>query len=130
MAQFVHRSFLREAAIAAIAAMASFAVLSDTAQAQPGPAAYYRAQLATPLDAPRSEIVGGVAWKCADAGCVAAKGTSRVEVVCGRLARKLGAVSRFSAAGEALDPARLAKCNRDDAPAVLSRGDDAATARP
>ncbi|MET0179596.1 MAG: hypothetical protein ABW194_03815 [Novosphingobium sp.] len=132
MAVPLHRSLFNQAAIAAVAAMGTFAVLTGSAtpvQAQPASAAYYQARLAAPLAAARTEIVGGVAWTCAGDSCTAAKGTSRPEVVCGRLIRKFGSVSSFVAAGAPLEAASLAKCNREDA-AVLTRRDAETPARP
>lgn len=133
MAQPLRHPLVREAAIAAIAATATFAALTGgapPAQAQAPAAPYYQALLAEPVAAPRVEIVGGVAWACAAERCTAAKGTSRPEVVCGRLSRKLGAVSSFSAGGSELEPGRLGKCNREEPAAVLTRNAGDTTARP
>jgi hypothetical protein len=133
MATPIYRSLLDRAALAAIAAMGTFAVMTGgatPAEAQGAAAAYYQAQLVSPVPAARTEIVGGVAWRCAGDSCVAAKGTSRPEVVCARLARKVGTVSGFSVAGEPLEAGRLAKCNPAGTAAELTRREEKSPARP
>jgi hypothetical protein len=134
MATPIHRSLVNQAAIAAVAAMGTFAVMTGSAtpaHAQAASAGYYQARLVAAVQAPRTEIVGGVAWKCVGDSCAAAKGTSRPEVVCARLVRKIGPVNSFSAAGASLKAANLAKCNGDEAPATaLTRRETGTPARP
>ena len=50
-------------------------------------------------------------WKCGDAGCAAAAGSSRPAVVCAVLAREVGTLRSFSFKGEELSADELAKCN-------------------
>jgi hypothetical protein len=77
--------------------------------AQPG---YYSAELAQPLAEPRQEILSGVVWKCAGSTCTGSKSGSRAVIVCGRLAGKMGAVTRFADAEGELDAESLARCNK------------------
>ena len=120
MAQPIHRSYVQQAAIAATAAMGTFVFWTATttpANAQPSVSRYYQAELAAPVERTTTAIQNGVAWKCVGAACGAGEGNSRPEVVCARLARKVGPLVAFSANGKALDPAALARCNGDkDAP--------------
>lgn len=69
------------------------------------------ATLAQPLAAPKQEIIGEVLWKCAGDRCIAANAGSRPAMVCQRVAKKFGAVARFTVAGTELSAADLAKCN-------------------
>ena len=71
---------------------------------------FYRAELAAPAAEARP-IAAGVAWFCNDDSCAATKGTSRPVIVCARLVKEVGPVASFTAGGEALDAAQLAKCN-------------------
>ncbi len=56
-------------------------------------------------------VAGGVAWSCQGTTCVAGKGTSRPLRMCRELQRSLGDVAAFTADGEALEAADLARCN-------------------
>ncbi|MDP3674063.1 MAG: hypothetical protein Q8R44_03045 [Novosphingobium sp.] len=89
--------------------------------AQAAGTAFYQVQLAAPLDGARTEIQNGVAWKCQGDTCRGSQGTSRAEIVCARLARKLGEVASFTARGETLDAEGLAKCNGEKTSAVARR---------
>ena len=84
------------------------AIAPSPAQAAEG--VFYRAQLTAPT-AKANAIAGGLAWKCADSSCAAAKGTSRPVIVCARLAKEVGPIAAFTAGGKALEPAELARCN-------------------
>lgn len=87
----------------------SFGIASSTpVSAQSG--AYYTATLAQPADENRA-IAGGVVWACDGSTCVASKGTSRPTRVCRGLAREFGEITAFTADGEALEEADLARCN-------------------
>ncbi|HUQ14134.1 MAG TPA: hypothetical protein VM055_07655 [Novosphingobium sp.] len=116
-----NRSLLAHVAIGAAAFLGT--AVSFTATATPAYAAspgYYQAQLVTPADSARTEVQNGVAWKCAGGECRGTEGTSRPEVVCARLARKVGPLTGFAVKGEALDADALAKCNGEK-PAPLAR---------
>ena len=106
------RSLLARIAIGALALIgttASFGVTAVPASAAvPG---YYQAQLVAPAESPRTEVQNGVAWKCAGGECRGTEGSSRPEIVCARLARKVGPIAGFTVKGEALDAEALAKCN-------------------
>ena len=94
---------------------------ATTSPAQAAPTAFYEVQLAAPVDGARTTVLNDVAWKCDGATCRGSQGTSRAEVVCARLARKLGEVASFAAKGETLDAEGLAKCNGEKTAAVARR---------
>jgi hypothetical protein len=99
------------AAFAALAwtALTFCTVLTPTpAHAENGP--FYRAELAAPAH-DSHEIAGGVAWNCNDTTCAAPRGTSRPVIMCARLAKEVGTVTRFTVDGEDLAPEVLARCN-------------------
>jgi hypothetical protein len=50
-------------------------------------------------------------WKCGDGGCAAAASSSRPNVVCAVLVKKVGSLSSFSVSGQALSAEELEKCN-------------------
>ena len=116
---FNPRSALSQLAFVAAAFVGtalSFGVTASPAHAAGG--SFYEVQLATPLASAKTEVMSGVAWKCEGATCRGSQGTSRAEIVCARVARKLGEVASFSAKGEALDAEGLAKCNGEKTEAV------------
>jgi hypothetical protein len=75
------------------------------------PRGLYEAALATPLAAPRQEIVGGVLWKCAGERCAAPADGSRPVVICQRVAKTFGQVARFTTPAGALSAEELSRCN-------------------
>ena len=96
---------------AGLALVAAMIPLATPASAQTG--GFYRAELAAPLDAPRKEVLNGIVWHCEGASCTAPKASARAEIVCGKLARKVGAVASFAHGEDALDDAALGRCNKD-----------------
>lgn len=89
-----------------------FAAAILVAWSGPGVAAEYRV---TPVTAPvdGKVIVHDVAWYCTSGSCTAARtGSSTDATICSALARDLGRLSAFVAAGTAFDAAALEKCNR------------------
>ena len=119
---FNSRSSLSQLAFVAAAFVGT--ALSFGATVGPAHAAggsFYEVQLATPLAGAKTQVVNDVAWKCEGATCRGSQGTSRAEIVCARVARKLGEVASFSAKGEALDAEGLAKCNGEKTSAVARR---------
>jgi hypothetical protein len=120
---FATRSSLSQLALVAAAIFGT--ALSFGATTSPAHAAaagsYYEVQLAAPLAGAKTTVVSDVAWTCDGATCRASEGSSRAEVVCARVARKLGEVASFSAKGETLDAQGLAKCNGEKTPAVARR---------
>jgi hypothetical protein len=96
-------------------AIAALPLLAMTISATPAQAvsgtAGYRAELASPLAEPRQEIVDSVVWQCEGTSCAGTKSGSRPVIVCGRLAQKLGPVTRFAHAKGELDAKDLARCN-------------------
>lgn len=83
--------------------------------------AFYEVQLAAPVDGAKTTIINDVAFKCDGATCRGSQGNSRAEIVCARLARKVGEVASFTAKGETLDAEGLAKCNGEKTAAVARR---------
>ena len=71
----------------------------------------YNAALATPLAAPRQQIVEGVLWKCAAGQCSGAADGSRPVLVCQRVVRTFGPVSRFTTPAGELSGEELQRCN-------------------
>lgn len=97
-------------ALALVYTSLTFGVLVAPAPAgaQTGP--FYVAELAAPAKETRA-IVKGVVWHCEGSTCTAAKDNSRPEITCARFAREFGAVTSFTAKGEALAEDKLASCN-------------------
>ena len=122
MTTLASRSSLSQLAFVAaafIGTVLSFGATTSPAQAAGG--AFYEVQLAATLDGAKTTVLNDVAWKCDGATCRGSQGTSRAEVVCARLARKLGEVASFAAKGETLDAEGLAKCNGEKTSAVARR---------
>ena len=69
------------------------------------------AALATPLAAPKQEIVSGVLWKCAGEHCAAPTDGSRPLLVCQRVAKTFGPVARFTTPAGELSNEELSRCN-------------------
>ena len=99
----------RIVSIAATAAGAVLLLSATTAVAQQ-PAGYYAA---TPAAAPSKDtlITSGTLWKCAEGVCVANKAPLRDMIMCQMVAQNVGQLTAFTAGGNALDTAALAKCN-------------------
>lgn len=97
----------------------SFGATASPAHAAGG--AFYEVQLAAPVSSAKTTVINDVAFRCDGATCRGTQGTSRAEIVCARLARKLGEVASFTAKGEALDAEGLAKCNGVKTEAVARR---------
>jgi hypothetical protein len=79
--------------------------------AQAAPRGSYVAALATPLPAPRQEIVEGILWKCAGERCAAPSEGSRPVLVCQRVARTFGTIARFTTPNGNLSSEELSRCN-------------------
>ena len=119
---FSSRSSLSKLAfIAAAIVGTTLSFGATTSPAHAAGASYYEVQLAAPVASAKTTVVSDVAWKCDGATCRASEGSSRAEVVCARVARKLGEVASFSAKGETLDAQGLAKCNGEKTAAVARR---------
>ena len=65
----------------------TFGVATTPAPAEAASTAYYRAELAQPVET-GVEVVRGTAWSCKGTVCVANKANSRPAIVCQRLADK------------------------------------------
>ena len=119
---FAPRSSLSQLAFVAAAFVGtalSFGVTATPASA--APTSFYEVQLAAPVAGAKTTVINDVAFRCDGATCRGSQGTSRAEVVCARLARKVGEVASFTAKGEALDAEGLAKCNGEKTEAVARR---------
>lgn len=99
---------LLPAVLAFAGSVMAFAVTAEPVRAADG---YYVATLATPKAAPVRSIEGGLMWSCAGDSCQAARDTSRPAIVCARLAKKHGAITRFATPKGDLAADDLAKCN-------------------
>ncbi|GAA4642820.1 hypothetical protein GCM10023115_07870 [Pontixanthobacter gangjinensis] len=71
---------------------------------------YYIAELAAPTQEARV-VARGMVWRCDETRCIAAKNNSRPINICKQLVRETGAVTSFTASGEAFSDDELAKCN-------------------
>lgn len=95
--------------IAAFAAAASFALMptAGIAQASNG---YYSATPAT-APAPGRIVTRSTVWTCGETSCEASKGRSRDAIMCQLIVREVGALTSFSANGQAFDAESLSNCN-------------------
>ena len=117
-----NRSLLTQLTIGAVALLGTAVSFgATTAPAYAATPGYYQAQLATPADSARTEVQNGVAWKCAGGECRGNEGSSRPEIVCARLAKKVGPLAGFAVKGEALDAEALAKCNGEKSAPLARR---------
>lgn len=107
------RSTISNRALFAGSLAVAAAMIPIAAPASAQASGFYRAELAAPLDAPRKEVLNGVVWRCEGASCIAPKASARAEIVCGKLARKVGPVASFAHGEDALDEAALSRCNKD-----------------
>ena len=73
--------------------------------------AHFRAHPVAPASEARL-VVRDTIFRCGEAGCAAARGSTRPEIVCSVLAREVGALASFSAGGRDFDAAALERCNR------------------
>ena len=96
-----------------ILAASLVALMAASAPAAAGPAAVLHAELAAPLERPAEVIVDGRMWSCSGNACTSRGADPRPAVACRKLARKVGAVSRFASPQAELDAAALATCNQD-----------------
>ena len=90
--------------------LASFAVTVEPAHAAARGGAY-AVTLASPLDAPRSEIIDGAIWRCAGEHCSAPADGERAVALCGMVSKKFGEVARFTGPQGELAAEDLARCN-------------------
>jgi hypothetical protein len=93
-----------------VTSLAFAGIVSSPAQAAPRGGSYVAA-LTAPLAEPREDIVDGMLWKCTGDRCSAPAKGSRPVLVCGRVAKKFGAVSRFTSPQGELSAEELVRCN-------------------
>jgi len=94
----------------ALAVSATLFTAAPQAYAAQSDGAFYRAELVQPVEARRS-VVRDAMFMCSGTECVGSKANSRAAIVCASFVREFGAVTSFSAEGEALDAKTLEKCN-------------------
>src|SRR3546814_16900208 len=101
--------FVPLAAAVATSAMLLGATAGHAAQSR----GYY---VATALEAPAKAnfVTRSTAWSCDGAVCTAARAPERDAFVCERVAGSVGALSAFTAGGDALDADALAKCRSEE----------------
>ena len=87
---------------------AAFAATAAPAMASQ---AHFRAQPVAPASEARL-VVRDTIFRCGTAGCAAARGSTRPEIVCSVLAREVGQLASFSAGDRDFDTAALEACNR------------------
>jgi len=110
----MNRTFAKPLSGALAACALSAATLITPFAAAPAHAqqsGYYHAELASPVDAPRQEILSGVVWHCEATSCTGTKSGSRSVIVCGRLTNKFGPVASFADPKGELDAEALERCN-------------------
>lgn len=86
------------------------AAIAPTAAEARSSGPYYTVELAQPASESRT-LVRGTVFLCEGTSCVASKGTSRPVVMCQRLAREVGTITKFTSKGTELAADKLAKCN-------------------
>lgn len=92
-----------------IAAAATIALTATTpATAQSG--GYYTASLAA-APSETKLVTRSTIWTCNGTTCIAAKATSRDQVMCELVARQAGQLTAFTANGTTFDAEALSKCN-------------------
>ncbi len=97
--------------LTAFTAALSLAAMSFAVPAIASGGAYYQASLATP-PAKAKLVAKGLIWNCDDEQCAASqKSPSRDAIVCSALAKQVGPLTSFVAAGKAFDTAALESCN-------------------
>ena len=101
---------LLPALLALVGSAASFGLTASPVRAA-APGAFYTVTLAAPLAAPAKMVEGETLWSCAGSECSAARDTSRPAIVCARLARKVGQVTRFVTPKGEMPAEDLARCN-------------------
>lgn len=107
------RTFTRMAFAAALAftwTAASFGVVTAPASATDS-RVHFRAELAQPVTERRQEVVRGVMWVCQGDSCIGTRGRSAPATECRRLVAEFGAVTAFSADGEAFTEDQVEACN-------------------
>ena len=87
-------------------ALLSLALFASPAFAQ----SHYQAEPAA-KPALTKIVLRDTVWSCGDAGCVAAKSSSRPAIVCEVLAKEVGVLRSFSVAGQPIGAEQLEKCN-------------------
>jgi len=100
---------LLTAVLALTGTFASFAATTSPLHAAARGA--YAVTLSAPLARPRQEILDGTMWRCTAERCLAPADGERAVSICGKVARKFGAVAHFATPQGELSAEDLARCN-------------------
>ena len=100
---------LLAATLALTGTIATFAF--TTAPAFAASRGVYAITLASPLAAPRSEIVDGAVWRCQGDRCLAPADGARAMTICSKVSRRFGPIARFSTPQGEMAAEDLARCN-------------------
>lgn len=103
-------AFSRFGAIAAITFASTAALVTPAQLTARDSGVYYTAKLAAPAAQSRF-TANGREWLCDGTNCIAQRSSERPLRVCRDLAREVGAVTEFTAGGEAIDAGKLVRCN-------------------
>ncbi|MCW1383323.1 hypothetical protein OLX02_10855 [Novosphingobium sp. KCTC 2891] len=106
-----HNGALRQLVPALLALAGTVATFGATATPSHAATGYYSVTLAAPLASPKRFVDGETPWSCTGAECTAPRNTSRPAIVCARVAKKVGAVTRFATPEGEMTAEDLAKCN-------------------
>jgi hypothetical protein len=98
------------AALALVGTIIGFSATAVPAHAAVSAGAY-AVSLSSPLPAARREIIDGAIWRCEGDRCSAPADGARAMVICGKVARRLGPVARFTTPQGELTTEQLARCN-------------------
>jgi hypothetical protein len=97
-----------------IAALSAATLMSTAAGA--APAVWGHARLSAPLAAPKTEVVGGVEWKCEANTCVATVDGSHTSwstmYACKKVAGAFGTLASYETSGLAMTSGNLEVCNK------------------
>lgn len=95
----------------ALAVLGSVVTLGTSVQPAFAQGSQYRAVPVVALAQADKLVAGETLWNCGPAGCTTASVTARPVIACTQVAKKLGRLESFTAAGAALSAEDLAKCN-------------------
>lgn len=98
------------AGLAFAGTLASFGATTSPAFAQPQGKGY-TATLATPVEAPKREVINGVLWRCEGDSCSAPLDGSSPANACAKAVRKLGTFKSFATPKGEMPADKLERCN-------------------
>ena len=108
----LRRAIPRVLSIASVSIASAFAGLAMAPAVAAAPyQSGYSAALASPLAAPKRQILNGVLWRCEGDACAGAADGSRPVLACQRVVDAFGPVARFAGPKGELSADDLARCN-------------------